>query len=463
MGAVVRSRNKRIRGENNFSGGINTGLDPFGIGENQSTYEMGWDTDNHPFLATPKGRTAHGSAGGGVTNLLTAFGNTHLVRAVGTSLQYNSSGTTWTNISGTFANTDWDATNFEVNGAPALVLVNGTDAPRVWNGSSLSTLGGNPPVGKYITNDTLRLWIAKDDIIHFSGYLDAEDWSSAENSGFIQYYTERGGNITGLKNFYGDKYVWKKDSMAVIQGTNYYNFQLKEISNDVGCVSFKTIQEVGDALFWLGERDVYMFQGGFPTPIGDPIRGYLNRINRAQIGKCCAITDGIKYYLCLVLDSATEPNIRLVYDPRYRIWRVCASNENYRYSVLFNNQAYVGDSSGQVYRFNDGSFTGSWEIITRPFDEGIGEAEKEYKELHLQGYFPSGTTVQVYYSTDDRGSNWTQIEFNPATATVAQNKNMIIPLDTIPLTHWIKFRLTGTGPVTIYNMQRYFRVCRVQH
>lgn len=461
--AVLNVKTNKRRGESNFSGGINQGLDPFGIADNQSMDEFGFDTDDYPYLSTARSHSSYGATGGAQTNLLTAFGNNHLIRSVGTKLQWDNAGT-WTDIAGTFANMSWDGTNFEVDGAPALILVNGTDAPRFWNGTTLGTLGGSPPTGSFITNDTIRVWIAKDDNIFYCAYLQPEDWSSGENSGKVQFYTERGGNITGLKNFYGDKYVWKRDSMCVIQGTNYYNYRLKEISNDIGCVSSNTIQEVGDTLMWLGETDVYLFQGGFPVAIGQPVRGYLDRINQSYLTKCNAFHDGNRYYLNLVIDGATEPNIRLVYDTRYKIWRVPGKNESFRCGYRFKNETYAGNVSGQTYKINTAATTGSWSVTSKPFDEQFPEAEKMYKEIHLQGNFPTGTTLSLSCSVDDQGESFTSVNYDPmSSSALAQNKNCIIPLDTTPLTHWMRFRISGTGPAIIYNQQRYFKICRVQH
>jgi hypothetical protein len=465
MGAIYRgSASRTQRQQNDFGGGTNTGFSSFDIQENESTEEYGWDTDKHPARVTGKGRTTYGASGSAVTRLLTNFGTTHLVRAVGAQLQYYN-GTAWTNITGTVANADWSATNFN----DLLLLVNGTDRKK-WNGTTLADITGSPPAGaKYITNDNVRAWMALGDEIHFSAFQDSDDWTSAEDSGSVQYYTPNGGDITALTEFYGDKWVFKKDSMAVIKGTNYFNFALVSVSNDIGCVSFKTIKEVGDTMFWLGENDVYGHQGGKPFPIGQKIRSYLDAINWTHIDKCCAITDGLRYYLCLVTGAETEPNVRLVFDPRYNVWEVChiAGTEDYRYSAELNNVTYVGDASGQTWKFNDGITDNGaaipWGITTRPFDEGFPEAEKQYKEMHLQGYFPIGSTLQLSVSTTDRGDDWTVINFDPiATGAVTQNKNCIIPLDMVPLTNWARFRLSGTGPVEIQQMQRYFKVCRVQ-
>lgn len=466
--AVTNARQTKRRAENNFSGGINTEQATVSVGDNESTDEYGFDTDQFPNLTTRKGRQKYGSSGGAVTNLLTNFSDQHLVRAVGQTLQYNSSGTTWTNIPGTFANTYWDAANFEVAGAEALILTNGTDAVRYWNGTSLSNLGGSPPRGKYITADPSRVFIAKDDIIYFCKFQDPSDWSAAEDSGFLQYYTFSGGDITALYNYKDIKYVWKEDSMAGLYGVNYFDYRLMEVSNSIGCVSARTIQEVNGRLIWLGMSDVYIFTQGNPSAIGGKIKSYIDRINRAYIDKCSAFSDGHRYYLNLVIDGATEPNIRLVFDTRYGIWRVPAKNENYRRGVFFKNTLYAGDSSGQTYKVNEGETDDGvaipWSVTSKAFNEGIGEAEKEYKELHIQGHFPSTSTLNLSISMQDRGESFISIEYDPiGTSNEAVNKNLIVPLDTVPLTYWMRERIIGTGPVSIYNTQRYFRVCRVQH
>src|SRR5690348_2496084 len=203
-----RSSIQNFRQVNDFAGGVQTGKPAATIKDNQSTDEYGWDTDQTPAIHTRKGRTPYGTSGATQTNLLTNFKDTHLVRAVGTALQYDNAGV-WTAIIGTFTDTDWDATNYEVSSTPYLLLTNGTDAVKKWDGSALSDLSADAPKGKYITNDTYRVFIAKGDSLYFSALDDGTDWTTAENSGIIRYVTPNGGDITGLRNFYGDKYMWK--------------------------------------------------------------------------------------------------------------------------------------------------------------------------------------------------------------------------------------------------------------
>jgi hypothetical protein len=451
-----------VRARNNFQGGINTGNSTMDVGDNQSTDEYGWGTDQTPALHTRQGRTPYGASGAANTNLLTNFNTTHLVRAVGTALQYNSSGTTWTAIAGAFTDADWDATNFEVT-VPVLLLTNGTDEVKKWDGATLSNLNaGVAPKGKYITNDTVRAWIAKADILYFSKFEDASNWTAAEDSGSVQYFTPNGGDITALRNFYGDKYLWKMDSFATVQGTDYFNFRLKEISNQIGCVSAKTVQEVqtpsASALFWLGQNDVYMFSGGAPVAIGQNIRSYLDSVNASYWSRCFGATDGLKYYLGLVTGANTQPDTLLVYDPRFRMWRVSSLSDNFRYSANLNNVWYIGDSSGQTFKMNQGTSDNGapiiWSVTSKAFDEGVPEAEKEYDELHVQCYLPTGSTMNIYASTDDRGTNFTLLDTITG-SSVAQNSNIIIPLNTVNISSWLRYKLQGSGEASIYSVERY--------
>lgn len=460
--------NNRIRKGNNFAGGINTGVTPINLADNESTDEVGFDTDNYPALTTRKGRTSYGTTGSAATWLLANYGNTHLVRAVGTALQYNSTGTTWTAISGTFTAADWDYTNFDIGGTEVLIITNGTDDVKYWNGSALANLNAaDAPKGKYITSDVERVWIAQGDSVHFSASLTATDWTTSKNSGTDQFYTTGGGDITAITNYNDQITVFKKNAMGVYFGDNYFNQKLVTVSNDIGCVSFKTLVEVGDTLFWLGQNDIYAYGGGKPKPIGQRVRSYLDDINTTHLSKCCAFTDGLRYYLCLVTGSDTEPDTRLVYDPRYDIWRVPGEDESFRYGAQLNNVLYAGDDGGQTYKVNDGTDDDgtaiSASVTSKPFNEQFPEAKREYRELHLQGYFPSGTTLTPSVSTEDRGSTFTAISPNPSTtSTVNQNKDMLIDLSVVDHTSWFRYKLEVTGPVDIYEAQRYFKQLKVQ-
>lgn len=452
--------------ENTFQDGVDTENNAFFISPNSYSDGYGWDTDLYPVLATRKGRTALGSSGGAITRLLTNLGSTQLIRAVGTSLQYWN-GSSWNSISGTFTDTDWAAANFDIGGN-VVILTNGTDVPRYWNGSALSSISAMPK-GRYIAADNRRVYTAgvtgDDDTISYCAFQDALDWTTAENSGVVQYYTANGGPVTGLHSFEGQIYAFKKDSFCQIfhTGDARVTHRLVEVSNDIGCVSDKTIVEVGPYLMWLGDKDVFICAGGSATSIGKKVRRYLQSINENALSEACAWTDNYRYYVCIPTGGNTTNDTELVYDTRYRTWHVRnISLGGMRYATLLNNIPYGSWADGKTYRLNDGDTDDGvaipFRMVSKPYDDGTGEAEKEYYQSYIQGYISSGASAVFSVSTDDRGSNFTALD-TLTVDTYSQNKNIIVPMDTVPLTHWLRYMLEGTGYVEFNKIQRF---CRVQ-
>lgn len=465
MGAYFQgTTNRTKRAESDFSGGINNEQDAAFLDDNELSDMYGFDFDHYPDLTVRAGRAALGASPSRVPNMIGHFAG-NLLRVVDNRLE-RWDGSTWQLIGSMISSAATDWTTFEVGGNPAIILTNGIEV-RYWDGTTFDSLGGSPPPGKYITNDVSRVFLAKGDVIHWCGFQDVQDWSSAENSGFAQYYTAGGGDITAVYNYKDVKYLWKKDSMAGMYGTSYFDFRIMEVSNNIGCVNARTVAEVNGILFWLGRQDIYAFTQGNPNSIGNKVRGFFKRINWAAIATASAFTDGLRYYLNLPLDSATSPNIRLIYDTRYGRWRVAAKDEQYQCGTTLDGAIYALAAGGRAYHVNVGTTDdGSaipWSLTSKAFDEGAAEAEKEYKELHLQGLFGGTVSAAVSISTAERGESFTAIPYDPlGLPAAATNKNLIIPLDATDLTSWFRFRVAGSGPASLYKIQRYFRYCRVQ-
>ncbi|WP_213527494.1 hypothetical protein, partial [Paenibacillus cisolokensis] len=452
-------RSLDLRRANNFTEGIDTEKSPFFVSENSLVSGYGWDFNDYPALKVRDGRTAHGASGGAITRLLANFGNTHLVRAVGTQLQYNSSGTTWTNISGSYANVDWDFANFDVNG-PALIILNPTNGGYYWNGSSLTAIS-DMPKGKYVTADNLRVFVAgvaaEQDAVYYSAFQNALDWTTAENSGIVQYYTANGGPITAIKAFNGSIWVFKRDAFAIIYhtGSADITYRLVPVSDYIGCVAYKTVIEVGPYLLWLGRDNVYIGAGDAAKPIGDPIKAYINNINWSAVDNAFAFGTDKRYYLCIPTGSNTQPDICLVYDYIFRKWLPYSITlGGLRWGAKLDGVPYAGDASGQTFRMNNGTTDAGaaipWRVQSRPYDDGVKEAEKELHHMYIQGYFPAGTSVSVDVAPDDIGSTWVNISYDPTSgAAFTQNKRLIVPLDTVPLCNFYAYRISGSGPATI--------------
>lgn len=465
--------NKNLRKANNFTDGLDTETSPFFVSDNTLIRGYGFDFGDYPALQVRAGRTAYGASGAAITRLLTNFSNVHLVRAVGTKLQYNSSGTTWTDIPGTYSNEDWSSANFDVLGK-ALLLLNQTDGGLFWNGTAIVAIP-DMPQGKYVTADNLRTYVAgvsgNEDVLYYSAFQDASDWSTPENSGAVQYWTSNGGPIKAIVAFGGAIWVFKADAFAILYhtGDSRLSYRLQPISEYIGTVSYKTVSEVGPYLIWLGRDNVYIGAGDGAREIGDQISHFIQSINTAAVDNSFAFSTDQRYYLCIPTGSNTQPDTCLVYDYIFKRWLPYSiSLGGLRCGARLNGIPYASDLNGQTYKMNDGTTDAGvaipWQVQSKPFDDGMKEAEKELWEMYLQGYFPAGTTLKVEIAPDDIGSTWYSIDYDPITASNATvNKNLIVPLDVVPLCHFYTYRLSGTGPATIQEVQRMSRIQPAQY
>jgi len=446
-----------------FGGGVNNGVVATKIAPEQSPDESGWVLDtNYPALVPIPGRSALGSVLSGTPRMLAEYHNSIFIRANGGTIQ-RWTGSSWSNIATGLSDTDWNWVNFEVEGDRVIIFTNGVDNVKSWDGSAFSDLSEDAPKGKFITTDNLRVWIAKDDVLHFSAQLKADDWTSARNSGFIQFYTPQGGDITALIRYSNRIVAFKSDAMSEIHGESFYDLELVDISMNIGCVNSKTIQEVQGYLLWLSETNVCIYTGGRPKEVGDNIKGFLSRINWAHIDKCFSGTDGRNYYLGLVTDNDTEPRTILGFDPKKGIWRVFSKDRYYRQSYLFNNEWYMTSTDGNTYLISGVTEAlNQSEYIIGPRDEGVPQTEKEYYAIHIQGYIPEGSGLEVYVSRSERGDNFDLVDTVEGWNDDSQSSDIIVPLDGVMPSHWFRVKLVLTGPGIIYGAQLEFDVYPVQ-
>lgn len=461
--ALPASLNRR--GENNFSGGLDLGQNAFNISDDSSTDEYGWDFEDYPALKVRNGRTSFGASGGAVTRLLINYKTIRLLRAVGTVVQTESAGV-WSNLATGLSNTDWSAVNYR----DSLIMTNGTDNVKVYNGTTLADLSGSAPKGKYVTQHDNRVYILKDRTISYCALGVPTDWTTVDDAGEINMATPNGELGTAITSFNGYVIGFSMNYYAKLYGKGPDDYELLDGYGNIGCASAKTIQNVNGILYWMDQRGIYNYDGGVPYDISQPVRPYLTSLNLSQIDKCFGGTDGQKYYIGLVTGANTEPNVLLVYDPRSgrKKWRVQSLITDLRYSTNFNGRWYNGGSSGKTYLMNDGDTDDGvaipYSVTSKPFDEKYPEAEKEYYEMHMQGEFPSTATLGLSVSTEDQGSNFTAIEYDPiATSNLTQNRNLIIPMDTVPLAYWMRYKISGAGRIKIVGVQRYSRIQPVQY
>jgi len=169
---------------------------------------------------------------------------------------------------------------------------------RIWTGGS-ATAGSllQAPRGSFLAMHQKRIFIGglsgnPSDIvasgITFQSETNPYDWD-VDNTRFegavrLRISADDQDAVTGMSNtFLGDMYVFKRKSMHRITGAiqndstpqpGNYSFQIQTISRTIGCGSHRSIQQVGNDLYWMSEKGVHSLQA--TQKFGDIEQGYLS-------------------------------------------------------------------------------------------------------------------------------------------------------------------------------------------
>lgn len=217
-----------------------------------------------------------------------------------------------------------------------LIITNGKDAVKEWNGATFTALGGmSAPI--YLAKSLLvfnnyLLLINTDEAgtatpyrVRWSDTGDPEEYATG-NSGFFDLLDTDDPCMCGALR--EDKaYVFKQDTIweiLYVGGTDI--FKPRIVSDKIGTYAPRTVQSTGKELIFLGTDNIYMFDGVVFEPIGneilpllfDPSKRIMNqlRVNRA-VGKFSHWTQ--EYYLSIPT-GGDNPDLLLTWDKKDRTW-----------------------------------------------------------------------------------------------------------------------------------------------
>ena len=206
--------------------------------------------------------------------------NLYIASGVAPIQKINVSGTTWTRAN--LTSTTMALTN------PSYVLVH---KDRLWiNGSSFGQIGQ----------------------VECSGYDDDDNWSGTEGDVFNTNYGD-GDKVVAIKPLNDRLIIYKYNSIWVLEGDNLYNWQQRANQKDIGCIAPYSIQDIGGVHIFLGEDNLYAFDGENILPIGDSIKDFFYNINKDNLNKFVSCVYDGYYYLAMTSNSSSNNNVELLF------------------------------------------------------------------------------------------------------------------------------------------------------
>jgi hypothetical protein len=135
-----------------------------------------------------------------------------------------------------------------------MAIVDGINPAAIYNGTTYTqiTHANAPNSPKYVASFKNHLFLAGDTTdpfnLYFSSPLNEVDFSPANGAGVINV----GFEIVQIKTFRDTLYIFGKNAIKSLAGTNISDFVVAEVTSNLGCVIPDSVIELGGNLLFVG-------------------------------------------------------------------------------------------------------------------------------------------------------------------------------------------------------------------
>lgn len=195
------------------------------------------------------------------------------------------------------------------------------------------------------------------------------------------------GDFTGITSYQDHVVFFKRDQIYELYGYTPSQFKIIE-SAKIGCIDNRSIVEVSGMLFFMSEKGVQTYSGGFPRSISE-------KLNLENVNSAVAIGDGRKYYVSI--DGVTY-----IYDTWQETWLPYMNVDVINFGKA-DNDVFALSSDGNIYQLESGDEVIEWMAITKAFDDGTFR-KKSIKAIRLKAKMDIGSELLIYVKLDEK--NW---------------------------------------------------------
>lgn len=192
------------------------------------------------------------------------------------------------------------------------VIVSGKNDPLffVKNNDTFDVIecGLNDAAGELVKTDVIaiykgRVWAAEDSSIYFSALGRYNDFTTADDAGYINNFLTDTDEITALKAYKDYLAIYKKHAVYLLTGSSTEDFAIVPFA-DKGAFSFSGVVNVNNKQYFLNQGIFALEQAG--------------QLNQIQIGN--EITSNIKPEFSKFDKSRLDEVIALHYERKNQVW-----------------------------------------------------------------------------------------------------------------------------------------------
>ena len=438
-------------------------LDPYTISDGQSASQRNICSDAFPALSV---RPGFSLVGGGSLAVaiqgLANWKNTELHTVAGGNWYKVSSGLWSISLASGLSNSaSFSFANFKGGFSDInMIAANGVDAPRVYNGSTVTTLSGAPATGNYVISYDNRVFMVVGNLLYASGLNLATDWTSTgtDSSPYqLSIDTLDGESVCGLAPGIGHVTIFKPNSIHELFGSSPSDVRKEPVTFEVGALNNQSIVSLNGTMYFIHRTGIYKYGGSYsPTrTFSQPVQAFIDEMYKPAANRCCAGTDGRKLYFSVPSPTSTLPDTTLVYDPIYDIWTVYKDFLALQYAQSMSN-FYVGLYDGRVVQWGGTTDNGTainWEWVSKPFSGSTYSQKIRWNRQWITCDVPPGSSLYAYVSNQPTGdSDWVQIGAVTSPSGIQSARMILAPGQAF--SNFLRIKFSGTGPCKIYEWDR---------
>ena len=169
--------------------------------------------------------------------------------------------------------------------------------------------------GSAVTTDRKN----RDEII-FSDILDTNTYDAI--FGQFRFNAGTADFNVGLHSFNEDNLlVFNRNSIHLVTNTvSLKNSLVRLLTNEVGCIARKSIEQVGSQVLFLSDNGIYAIEfldvlnlRGNDVPLSEPINANIELINKSLADKATAVYFDNRYYIALAMDFIQGESVEQIF------------------------------------------------------------------------------------------------------------------------------------------------------
>lgn len=217
---------------------------------------------------------------------------------------------------------------------------------------------------------------------------DFTNWNVFEGLSTDSWYAQVGteGKFTAIATLGTEVVLFKRNFIHQVFGSAPQNFNIpKQLGT--GCIDGRSVCEAAGSLFFLAHDGFYLYNGGSPGRISDP----LDATYTEAVSGC----DGHKVYVAATRADGKEEF--LVYDLYKRVWHREDVPEETVGFLPYNGRMYLVCAGG-VYDMRGEGYAAQWSAVTKRYTDATMD-RKGVLNVYVRFRMEPGASLRVYRSS----------------------------------------------------------------